>query len=115
MMRKTVESVREVCDKENLQQPKIIGVTVLTSSDQETLREIGIETEINTQVLNLAQLTAKYNLDGVVASPHEIEAIRENVNKEDFLIVTPGIRGSNLKIQSPKSENQFATKTIKSV
>ncbi len=103
MMDKTVESVREVCEKENLTQPKIIGVTVLTSSDQETLREVGIETEIDTQVVNLARLAAKCGLDGVVASPREIKAIRENVKNEDFLIVTPGIRSSETK-------NQFATK-----
>lgn len=110
MMRKAVESVREICEKENLKQPKIIGVTVLTSSDQETLREVGIETEINKQVVNLAQIAAKCNLDGVVASPREIKAIRENVKNENFLIVTPGIRSLKFKVQSPKSKNQFATK-----
>ena len=105
MMRKTVESVREVCVKENYRQPKIIGVTVLTSSNQETLREVGVEREVNTQVVNLAQLTAQCGLDGVVASPHEIEEIRKNIEKKDFLIVTPGIRS----LQS-KNESQFATK-----
>jgi orotidine-5'-phosphate decarboxylase len=97
MLSKTTESVREVCDKENLKQPKIIGVTVLTSSNQETLSETGIEREISAQVLNLARLTAKYGLDGVVASPREIEAIRACIDKKNFLIVTPGIR-------SPRSE-----------
>ncbi len=102
MMQKTVESVREICAKENLKQPKIIGVTVLTSANQETLREVGIETEIKKQIVKLAQLTAKYNLDGVVASPHEIKIIKENIKKKDFLIITPGIRSS-------KTKNQFAT------
>jgi orotidine-5'-phosphate decarboxylase len=92
MMRRTVENVREICDKENLEQPKIIGVTVLTSSNQETLREVGIVPEIDSQVVNLAQLTAKCGLDGVVASPLEVEKIRLNVAEKDFLIVTPGIR-----------------------
>lgn len=108
MMRKTVESVREVCDKENLNPPKIIGVTVLTSSDQETLRETGIETELNAQVLKLAQLSAQCGLDGVVASPLETGAIRQSV-KNDFLIVTPGIRSSKFKVNSSESENQFET------
>ena len=106
MMRRTVESVREVCEKENLNQPKIIGVTVLTSSDQETLRETGVETEINTQVVNLARLAAKYNLDGVVASPHEINSIRQSVDKDNFLIVTPGIRSAKRKVQSAKPEGE---------
>lgn len=93
MMRKTVESVREVCDKENLSQPKIIGVTVLTSANQETLQEVGIKREVSEQVLNLAKLSAKCGLEGVVASPQEIEIIRQNIQNKDFLIVTPGIRG----------------------
>ncbi|HVE59335.1 MAG TPA: orotidine-5'-phosphate decarboxylase [Pyrinomonadaceae bacterium] len=92
MMRRTVENMREVCAKENLVQPKIIGVTVLTSANRETLREVGITQEIDSQVLNLARLTAKCGLDGVVASPLEAGAIRRNVEKKDFLIVTPGIR-----------------------
>ncbi len=92
MMRRTVENVREVCARENLEQPKIIGVTVLTSADQETLREVGISREIDSQVLNLAKLTAKCGLDGVVASPLEVGGIRRNIEKKDFLIVTPGIR-----------------------
>ena len=92
MMRRTVENVREICAKENLKTPKIIGVTVLTSSNQETLREVGIEKEIDSQVVNLARLTAKCGLDGVVASPLEVETIRSNIEKADFLIVTPGIR-----------------------
>src|SRR5205085_10693931 len=56
MMRRTIESVSEVCEKENLAKPKFIGVTVLTSSNQQTLREVGIEMETNAQVLNLARL-----------------------------------------------------------
>lgn len=92
MMQRTVENVREVCARENLRPPKVIGVTVLTSSNQDTLHEVGIDKEVNSQVVNLARLTAKCGLDGVVASSLEVEAIRQYVGKEDFLIVTPGIR-----------------------
>ncbi|MEZ5428542.1 MAG: orotidine-5'-phosphate decarboxylase [Pyrinomonadaceae bacterium] len=92
MLRRTVEEVSEVCQKEGLVTPKIIGVTVLTSSNQYTLRETGIEKEIDQQVLNLAQLTAKCGLDGVVISPREIEMTRSKVKNEDFLIITPGVR-----------------------
>jgi orotidine-5'-phosphate decarboxylase len=94
MMRRTVEEVSEICDKENLVKPQMIGVTVLTSSNQSTLDEIGIERKVENQVVNLAQITAKCGLDGVVASPQEIEAIRANVQNSEFLIVTPGIRPS---------------------
>ena len=92
MMRRAVEATREISDKENLTQPKIISVTVLTSANRETLKEVGIEREMREQVLNLARLTAKCGLDGVVASPLEIEAIGAAIEKKDFLIVTPGIR-----------------------
>ncbi len=92
MMRRTTEAVREVCDRENLFQPKIIGVTVLTSANRETLKEIGIERDTPEQVLNLARLAAKCGLDGVVASPLEIKTIRSAIENKDFLIVTPGIR-----------------------
>ena len=92
MMTRTVGEVREICEKENLRQPRIIGVTVLTSANEETLNEIGIEENLDRQVLRLAKLTAKCELDGVVASPHEVGAIRQAVKNRDFLIVTPGIR-----------------------
>ena len=92
MMTRTVSEVREISEKENLRQPKIIGVTVLTSANEETLSEVGIEKNPDRQVLRLTRLTAKCELDGVVASPREVEAIRQAVGNRDFLIVTPGIR-----------------------
>ncbi len=110
MIRKTVGAVEEICAKENLEKPKIIGVTVLTSSNQETLRETGIEKEINAQVLNLAQLSAKYGLDGVVASPLETSLIRRKIGK-DFLIVTPGIRSKELGVRSEESGNKNQIET----
>jgi orotidine-5'-phosphate decarboxylase len=124
MMRKTVEEVKTFCEKEEFIQPKIIGVTVLTSSDRDTLRETGIEKETSEQVVSLARLAAKYGLDGVVASPREIELIRENVERKDFLIVTPGIRSSNpagqnesrveiLNLESETYEDQKRVMTAK--
>jgi orotidine-5'-phosphate decarboxylase len=92
MMLRTVDSVREVCVREGLTPPKIIAVTILTSSDQNTLNEVGIGEEIGSEVVNLARLAAKCGLDGVVASPLEVNLIRQNVAIDDFLIVTPGIR-----------------------
>lgn len=111
MMQKTVAEVRDFCNRESLVQPKIIGVTILTSSDQKTLSEVGIETEINGEVLNLSELAAKCGLDGVVASPKEVKSIRENIENRDFLIVTPGIRNSNTEIETanPKTDEKLAT------
>lgn len=92
MMLRTAEAVSDVCEKEGWERPKIIGVTVLTSSNRDTLLEVGIGEEVDSQVLNLARLTAKCGLDGVVASPHEVRSIREITDDRNFLIVTPGIR-----------------------
>ncbi len=94
MMWKTFDQVSETCEKENLARPKIIAVTVLTSSNAEVLHEVGIRREVEPEVLTLAQLASKCDLDGVVASPREIRLIRENVENKDFLIVTPGVRPS---------------------
>lgn len=93
MMRRTADDVGEFCDKESLAKPKIIAVTILTSSNQATLRETGVETAIADQVVKLARLAEKSGLDGVVASPHEIGAIRSGAEENrEFTIVTPGIR-----------------------
>jgi orotidine-5'-phosphate decarboxylase len=92
MMRRTADQVGEACIRENLSRPIVIGVTVLTSSGPETLAEVGIAAPVETEVLNLAKLAAKYGLDGVVASPLECSAIRTVPAGKDLLIVTPGIR-----------------------
>lgn len=95
MMTRTAAEVANVCERESIARPKVIAVTVLTSSNRETLAETGVSDETESQVLRLAQLTAKCGLDGVVASPLEIRAIRASVASNRFLIVTPGIRPSN--------------------
>jgi orotidine-5'-phosphate decarboxylase len=54
----------------------ILGVTVLTSSTEQTLREIGISSKVDDQVLRLTKLGVENGIDGVVASPHEIKRLR---------------------------------------
>ncbi len=94
MMRKCREDVVNVCLKENLNKPKIIGVTVLTSMSQETLKkDIGVQHSLNTHVRHLAALSLNAGLDGVVASAQEAEMIRGHCGR-GFIIVTPGIRPS---------------------
>jgi orotidine-5'-phosphate decarboxylase len=71
--------------------PHLLGVTLLTSHDAETLREIGVTGSPSSRVLHLARLAMSAGLDGVVASAQEIVAIRR-VCGPDFRIVVPGIR-----------------------
>ena len=92
MMVRTSAEVAEICEKESIQKPLVIAVTVLTSSNAETLEEVGIVIPVVTQVENLARMAAECGLDGVVASPHEVSAVRLAVTSPDFLVVTPGIR-----------------------
>jgi orotidine-5'-phosphate decarboxylase len=92
MMRRTADAVTAVSEREGLARPKIIGVTLLTSADAKVLVEIGVTNSPQEQVTALARLSATSGLDGVVASPLEVAAIRAAVPDQDFLIVTPGIR-----------------------
>jgi len=92
MMKRTVSTVSEACERENLSKPKIIAVTILTSSNANELHEVGIEQSVNDEVLILARLAINSGLDGVVASAHEASRIRQLANSKDFLVVTPGIR-----------------------
>ena len=92
MMRQAADEVRQVCEQENLARPMIIGVTILTSSGEAEMSEVGIAEDVPSGVLRLARLAADSGLDGVVASPQESRSIREAVAKAGFTIVTPGIR-----------------------
>ena len=93
MMKQTVSAVRRVCRTEKLRKPKILAVTVLTSLSRSDLKTIGVAAPVKDQVVRLAVLAEQAGMDGVVASPLEIEPIRRQCASR-FLIVTPGIRRS---------------------
>lgn len=91
MMKAAGEAATKAAAKASQQRPLVIGVTVLTSMTDDALQEIGIDTPMLDQVVRLATLAKSSGLDGVVASPQEVRAIR-NACGSDFEIVTPGIR-----------------------
>jgi orotidine-5'-phosphate decarboxylase len=108
MMRRTAHAVAKCAATEGRPRPTILGVTVLTSSDDATLVEIGVQEKAAATVARLAQLTANSGLDGVVASAREVSLVRTAVAKPGFIIVTPGVRpsGSNsddqARVMSPR-------------
>ena len=71
----------------------ILGVTVLTSLNEQTLRETGVSDQLDKQVLRLAKLGVENGVDGIVASPHEIKMLRAEFG-DKIKIVVPGIRPS---------------------
>ncbi|HKY33149.1 MAG TPA: orotidine-5'-phosphate decarboxylase [Candidatus Polarisedimenticolia bacterium] len=71
--------------------PRLLGVTVLTSFDRGELAAVGVPGTVQDQVVRLARMARDAGLDGVVASPHEIAAIKEACGPA-FLVVTPGVR-----------------------
>jgi orotidine-5'-phosphate decarboxylase len=91
MMKKTVEASRAVAKSLGMPKPLILAVTILTSMDENGMKEVGIQGPILEEVGRLALVSMKAGVDGVVASPQEIGIIRQRCG-ENFLIVTPGIR-----------------------
>ncbi len=87
--------------------PRLVAVTVLTSMDHKSMREVGIGGLPQSRVLQLAKLAKKSGVDGVVASVREAKAIRKACGRE-FLIVTPGVRS---KDQSSAEEKDDQART----
>jgi orotidine-5'-phosphate decarboxylase len=94
MMKAAAAAARDTAETLGRPRPLVIGVTVLTSMDDDGLAEIGVERPMLDQVVRLAMLAKASGLDGVVASPQEVTAIRTACGS-DFQIVTPGIRPAN--------------------
>jgi len=77
--------------------PALLGVTILTSLDATALHRIGISGSPASRALALARLAKASGLDGVVASAHEVRAIRRACGPK-FLIVVPGVRSSGAAV-----------------
>ena len=84
---------------------KLIGVSILTSLNNKSLKEIGFDKNIKKIIINQAKLAAKAKLDAIVCSPHEIKIVKKFFKKE---IITPGIRlhgdlkGDQKRVTTPK-------------
>ena len=107
MMRMAREAV-EKYSAGRVKKPKLIAVTILTSHDQKSLsKDLRVRGSVKDEVLHLAGLAQKAGLDGIVCSPEETAWVRKKL-KNDFLIVTPGIRpvgadrGDQKRIYTPE-------------
>lgn len=87
---------------------KLLGVTILTSLNQDELSKIGYEgNQVSDSVVRLAKLTQEAGLDGVVCSALEIELLRGACGN-DFALMVPGIRpagsdtGDQKRVMGPK-------------
>ena len=87
--------------------PVTLAITVLTSMNEQTLEQVGIDRPVDKQVLSMAALAKESGLSGVVASPQEAAILRRELGPEAF-IVTPGVRpkgaavGDQSRIATPK-------------
>lgn len=92
MMEHSVLASTEEAMNIGKKRPLILGVTILTSINQpEMNEELKISGDISDQVIHLATMAEDAGLDGIIASPSDVEFIRRNLSKK-MVIVTPGIR-----------------------
>lgn len=102
LMKGAAEAAKKTSLALGIRKPVILGVTVLTSINQEILeKEVGVKRDLKEQVVRLAKLAQTAGLDGVVASSQEISQIR-NACGDDFLILTPGIRPADSALNDQK-------------
>jgi orotidine-5'-phosphate decarboxylase len=92
MMTAAARGAAEAAHTQGLPRPLVIAVTVLTSFDRAALAgELHIASSVEGHVLHLCGLASEAGLDGNVASPNEIRAIRNAMGRA-WTIVTPGVR-----------------------
>ncbi|MUK65773.1 orotidine-5'-phosphate decarboxylase [Aliivibrio fischeri] len=92
---------REILEPYGSERPLLIGVTVLTSMEQQDLAGIGLDIAPQEQVKRLAALTKNSGLDGVVCSAQEASMLKADLGKE-FQLVTPGIRPAGADVGDQK-------------
>lgn len=92
MMKRAAEAVAEVATRTGRPRAAVLAISVLTSVDSAILSQIGVTESAAASVTRLVKLAEASGVDGVVASPQEVAAIRSAIANPKFLVVTPGIR-----------------------
>ncbi len=97
MMKAAMEAARQYESR-----PKIVGVTLLTSIDQEMLNnELGVPLKTDQFVLHLARKAVEAGLDGLVCSAADLETVKPAI-PEHFEVITPGIRPAGADVNDQK-------------
>lgn len=91
MLRAAVSAAHAVYGPSPDDLPLLLGVTVLTSMDQTRLAQVGIRDSVESQVVRLAQVAQMSGLHGVMASPHEVAAIKRTCGAT-FITAVSGVR-----------------------
>ena len=100
MMQAALEGAKDACRDHDGRMPNMIGVTVLTSIDQDILNaEMRVPGRVEEHVLHLAKLSLQAGLNGIVCSAADLQVIRQELPL-NFLYVTPGIKGPNTEAGS---------------
>ena len=97
MLKSAAQRACEVAQKLHIQKPDVVGISVLTSIDEDSLKnQLKVHMPIMEYIQHLAFLAKECGLDGIVASGNEIEQIRDAAG-DHFKIICPGIRGPEEK------------------
>jgi orotidine-5'-phosphate decarboxylase len=91
MMEAAREGVNEADNK-----PFLVAVTILTSHDENSLKNIGIQANLQQTINKLANDAARAKLDGIVCSAQDIPLVKDTL-PDNFIFITPGIRLNNEK------------------
>lgn len=109
MISSTVKLTREYAKRNKIEQPTILGVTLLSSFGQKTLtEELNVNLNIDEYVANLTKIAINSGINGVVASSIEAKEIRKNLN-DDFIIMCPAVRptwscvNDQIRVLTPKT------------
>lgn len=113
MISSTVKLTREYAKKNNIEQPTILGVTLLSSFGQKTLtEELNVNLNIDDYVANLTKIAINSGINGVVASSIEAKEIRKTLD-DDFIIMCPAVRptwscvNDQIRVLTPKASINY--------
>jgi orotidine-5'-phosphate decarboxylase len=107
MMRAAADAATEAAARSKATKPKLLGVTVLTSLDNNDLETVGQDPNAAAQVMRLASLAKASKMDGVICSSRELKRLRKALGP-DFILMVPGIRpawaavGDQKRVMTPR-------------